>query len=471
MIRRILTTILFVVVFQSIVAQMSLREAIDLAIDNNNELQMAKADVEIAKYNLRDIRGQLFPSINLNASYRLSQNELPKALLAPAFSISDALDEPTDNEGILGGALDGFVSRMMPDRRQEEANLAAQISLSQPLFLGGRLINGIRVLDRIKTLQEQRYELALQNTVMTVIHAYFDLYMAQEGLSIQRQALTNAELHLQRVENLFEQGLLSEYDKLRAELEVSRLYPEVINFENMANLAEENFKRLTGFVGNVVLAPALDVKTLAFADFEVSLEEALQSASDRRIELYLANLSVDIYQVQLSAERVNFLPNILLQADITRYNTSNSFDLNLGNDHFGTMGSVGIVFQMPLFTGLSNTSKALRSRHELRKSQYEAINATELINLEVRNSWQSFNQSLRHLEVQERNISLAQRALTIAQARFQNQTGIQLEVFDAQIQYNAAQIALSQAKIRIIKDFYALNKAMGHDLTYLIEGV
>jgi len=44
-------------------------------------------------------------------------------------------------------------------------------------------------------------------------------------------------------------------------------------------------------------------------------------------------------------------------------------------------------------------------------------------------------------------------------------------VFDAQIQYNAAQIALSQAKIRIIKDFYALNKAMGHDLTYLIEGV
>jgi len=276
---------------------------------------------------------------------------------------------------------------------------------------------------------------------------------------------------LQRVENLFGQGLLSEYDKLRAELEVSRLYPEVINFENMKNMAEENFKRLTGYTGNVILALALDEKTMAFADFEVSLDEALQSANDRRIELYLANLSVDIYQVQLSAERVNFLPNVLLQADITRYNTSNSFDMNLGSDHFGTMGSVGIVFQMPLFTGMSNTSKALRSRHELRKSQHEAINATELINLEVRNTWQSFNQSLRHLEVQERNISLAQRALTIAQARFHNQTGIQLEVFDAQIQYNAAQIALSQAKIRIIKDFYALNKAMGHDLTYLIGGV
>jgi outer membrane protein TolC len=367
--------------------------------------------------------------------------------------------------------MDFMAMSMIPNSTLEEASFATQVTLSQPLFLGGRLINGIRVLDRIKSLQENRYDLVLQNTIITVIHAYYDLYLAQEGLSIQRQALRNAELHAERVENLFSQGLVSEFDKLRAELEVSRLYPEVLNFENLKNLAQENFKRLTGFTGNVFLSPNLEEKTAAFAGFEVSLHDALQSATDKRIELYLANLSVDIYQVQLSAERVNFLPNVLLQADITRYNNSNSFDINWGGDNFGTMGSVGIVFQMPLFTGMSNTNKALRSRHELRKAQYEAINATELINLEVRNTWQSFNQSLRHLEVQERNIGLAQRALAIAQARFENQTGIQLEVFDAQVQYNAAQIAVSQAKIRIIKDFYALNKAMGNDLTLLIGEV
>jgi outer membrane protein TolC len=161
------------------------------------------------------------------------------------------------------------------------------------------------------------------------------------------------------------------------------------------------------------------------------------------------------------------LPNIIFQADLTRYGKSNSF--SLGKNDFGTMGSVGLLFQMPLFTGLSNTSKALRSRHELRKSEYDTANTTDLIQLEVRQTWQTYNQSLKFLEIQEKNLNLAERALHIAQARFNNQTGIQLEVFDAQIQYNAAQIALAQAKITIIKDYYALNKAIGNNLNNIIE--
>ena len=455
-----------------LIAQITLQAAIEMAIENNNELQMAKEDVRIAEHNFRDVRGQLFPQINLNMSYRLTSNTLPKALIPPSFSLMDNLPEPaSENEEFLAGFMDGFVGRMMPTREQEEANFAAQIALSQPLFLGGKLINGIRVLDRVKSLQEKRYDLVLQNTIITVIDAYFDLYLAQQVLTIQRQAFANAQLHFQRVENLFTQGLVSEYDKLRAELEVSRLYPEVLNFENIVNLAEENFKRITGLWGTVVLVPTIEEKTTTFSEFEVSLEDAIASAHENRIELYLTNLMTEIHQVQLSAERSNFLPNVLLQADITRYNQSSSFDMNFNNDHFGTMGSVGIVFQMPLFTGFSNTNKALRARHELRRAEHEAVNATELINLEVRNNWQTFNQSLRHLRIQEQNLNLAQRALQIALARFQNQTGIQLEVFDAQIQYNAAQIALSQAKIRIIKDYFALNKAMGNDLNNLIGGL
>jgi len=129
---------------------------------------------------------------------------------------------------------------------------------------------------------------------------------------------------------------------------------------------------------------------------------------------------------------------------------------------------VGVVFQMPLFTGLSNNSKALRSKHELRKAEHENINAQEMITLEVRQNWQSFYQSLRYLETAEKNLDLSQRALNIAEARFQNQSGIQLEVFDAQIQNNAALMSLSQAKIKIIKDYFALNKAIGNDLNNII---
>ena len=448
---------------------LTLTTALEMAVSNNHELNMAKDDVVIAEKNYNEVRGQLFPQLYLNANYKLTNNQLPKSAIPPSFSIRDNLEEPsTSNEEFIAGAFDTIMSRLVPSsRNRDEAALAGQLALSQPIFLGGQLINGIRVLDRVKTMQEKRYELELQNIVVTVINAYYDLYLAQEGLAIQRQALENAELHFSRVENLFSQGLVSEYDKLRAELEVSRLYPEVLTYENLENLAEENFNRITGHSGNVYLNPILDEITIVFAGFEITLDEALSSASENRIELYLIDLMADIYQVQLDAERMNFAPNLLLQADLTRY-ASVAGSYNIKGDDFGTMASVGLVFQMPLFTGLSNTSRALRAKHELRRAEYDVLNTTELINLEIRQAWQSFYTSKKYLEVQEQNLGLAERALMIADARFLYQAGIQLEVFDAQIQYNAAQIALAQAKIRIIKDYFALNKALGINLYNMI---
>jgi outer membrane protein TolC len=451
----------------TLVADISLQSAIQMAIENNYALQMAKEDVHIAMHNYNDIRGQLFPQFNLVGSYRVTTNSLPPSAIPPSFSLYDGLDDnPTSNEQLIAGTFDHLMSSMVPDKRQEDASVVGQINMQQLLFSGGKLINGIKVLDRIKTLQSKRYELQLQNTIITVIDAYYDLYLAQQVLNIQLEALENANRHFARVENLFSQGLVSEYDKLRAELEVARLSPEVLNFENMKNLAEENFNRLTGNYGEVSLSPELIEKSEAFADFQVSLADAIEKAHQDRIELYLTNLMADIYQVQLNAERGNFLPNVVLTADITRYNVSNS--LSIKSNDFGTRGSIGIALQMPLFTGMSNSSKTLRSKHELRRAQHDHINASELITLEVRQSWQSFHQSLRFLETQEKNLSLSQRALSIAQARFENQSGIQLEVFDAQIQHKAAQMSLSQAKIKIIKDYFALNKAIGNKLSTLI---
>jgi outer membrane protein TolC len=460
------------IIITTLSAGLTLQEAVKMAIDNNNELQMAKQDVEIARHNYNDVRGQLFPQINLNMNFRHTENHLPLARLQDPFSLLESLpdkDNMTYNEGFIAGSVDRMMVALSPGSRTHENSFATQVQLQQLVFSGGRLINGLRVLGRVRTMQEKRFELAKQNIITTTTNAYFDLFLAQEGLSIQKQALSTAELHNERVRNLWTQGLVSEYDMLRAQLEVARLYPQLLELENMKNLAEENLKRLIGFTGTVILNPSIEEKTSSLIDFEISLETALSQASENRIELYLIDLMAEIFRVQYTVERVNFLPNAILQADITSYNTSNPFSFESNN--FGTMGSVGFMLQMPLFTGLSNSAKTLRARHELRRAEYEAINTYELINLEIRQTWQAFNQSKRFLEIHEQNLHLAQRALTIATARFESQVGIQLEVFDAQIQYNAARMAVSQAKIRIIRDYFALARALGKNLYNIIGDI
>ena len=470
--------VVLLLLLQGLNAEITLNQAIEMATQNNKDLQMAKEDVKIAEYNYKDVRGQLFPQLSLIGSLKMTKNWLPDKVNQEIPKVSKMITQPEDgqednylkNDQIIAGYLDGFIEKQIPSSPTGETSIAGIIQFQQLLFSGGKLINGIRVLDKVKTMQEKRYELQMQQMVLTVVGSFYDLYLAQEGLAIQRQALSTAEMHLERVENLHRQGLVSEYDKLRAELEVSRLYPEVLNFENMKNLAEENFNRIIGNTGEVVLNPTLIDKTANFSSFDITLEKAIESAKEKRVELYLTNLMQEIYEVQRRAERDNWMPNLILQADITRYNAP-SPDFEVKSDDFGTMGSVGLVFQMPLFSGLSNSSKSLRSRHELRKSEYENINANEMITLEVRQNWQSFYQSLKYLEIAEKNLELSMRALNIAEARFENQSGIQLEVFDSQIQYNGALMAISQAKIKIIKDYFALNKAIGNNLNKIIGDI
>ncbi|MCL1827218.1 MAG: TolC family protein, partial [Candidatus Cloacimonetes bacterium] len=243
---RLLTVLMIVFIAQMLSAQITLQEAVDMAITNNKELKMAKEDVDIARYGYNDVRGQLFPQINLQGSYTLSKNYLPDTIAK--------------------------------DTEIEEGSLNAQVQLQQLLYSGGKLINGIKALDRVKVLQQTRYELELQNIIIEVVNAYYNLYLAQEGLNIQRQALRSAEQHFQRVQNLFAQGLVSEYEKLRAELEVSRLIPQVLNYEHIENIAGENFKRITGLSGNTTLNPSLEEKTSRFVDFNITLDEALETA-------------------------------------------------------------------------------------------------------------------------------------------------------------------------------------------------
>ena len=467
--KQLLIVGIMILLCQGLMAEITLSQALQMATKNNKDLQIAKEDVKIAEYNYKEVRGQLFPQLSLIGNVKMTKNWLPDYVVNMALPnvygmISNQNYSPSDS--LIARMLDGVIASQIPSSPTEETSVAGLIQFQQLLFAGGKLLKGISVLDKVKTMQEKRYELQLQQMVLTVVGSYYDLYLAQEVLEIQRQALATAEMHLDRVENLFRQGLVSEYDKLRAELEVSRLQPEILNFENMKSLAEENFNRIIGNSGEVVLSPSLMEKTTSFSAFEISLEQAINSAKDKRIELYLTNVMQEIYDVQRRAERDNYLPNVILQADITRYNVPSSFKVK--SDEFGTMGSVGVVFQMPLFTGLSNNSKALRSKHELRKAEHENINAQEMITLEVRQNWQSFYQSLKYLETAEKNMELSQRALNIAEARFQNQSGIQLEVFDAQIQSNAALMSLSQAKIKIIKDYFSLNKAIGNDLNKII---
>ncbi len=451
--------------------ELTLDDCVQLALENNKELQKARADVEKMKQEYNNVRGSLLPQINLNAGYQLSQSHLPNSAVMEIPSLSDMLygtgdlsGNPTANDSleiyndqIIAGYVDGAFADFVPSKLSKEASAFAQVKLDQVIFMGGKLIKGIKIAGKVKTMQQKNYLLVQQDVVYSTKDLFYKVLLLKKVVEIQQDALDLARQYQQQVQNMYDQGLVSEYDLLRAQLQTANLKPKVIEAENNYALLLQNFKNHLGLT---------DEEVTFTGEFEypdtkpMSLEQALEDGKNSRIELDLASINVQINEVALSIQKGSFLPNIFLSAEYQKY-AGSSGRYKLTYDDIGDSYQVGIGLSIPLFTGLSNSAKIAKARQDLKKAKLSYLQLEEGVELDIKNSYLTYKNAKLKVETQKSNVELAEKGLAIAQARYKNQVAVQLEVLDAQVQLKSAKLNYLNALYETIMSYERLKKAVG----------
>jgi outer membrane protein TolC len=457
---KILTT-LFVMLAWGLQAQLSLTlsESIELALQNNKQLLKAREEVLKYKQDYNNVRGNLLPQISLAGGYQYGHTRLPDSAIPPSMLLADELtDEATTDDSTIADFFDYSLAALIPEQETDEYSAFGQLKLDQVVFMGGKLINGINIAGKLYHLQEKRYFLVEQEVVFNAKDLYYKTKLAGEVLEIQREALSYAQDYFQQISNMFEQGLVSEYDMLRAELEVQKLKPEVMEAEKNNKIAQENFSDFLGLETNeLILSDAIELITME----DIMLNNAIDEALENRMELELSAINVDVNKVQLRYEKGNFLPNIGISAE---YNVFGADAEKIESDDWGNSYQVGIGFSMPIFTGFSNSAKIKKAKHSLRQAELDRKDLQEKIELDVTNSFLQLETDLEKVETQLNNVNLAERGLEIAEARYNNQVSNQLELIDAQLQLKIARLNLMNVKYSAVTAYEKLLKAMGRNL-------
>lgn len=441
----------------SVLSAIGLPESIEMARLNNRQLLIAREEVEKAKQTYNDVRGNLLPQLTLQGGYELSRTNLPPSAIPGSVDFSSGLSATaSDDDHYLGAILDNVVNSMIPANPMDEASVALQLKMTQVLFLGGKLINGIKAVDRYRSIQRLNYGLEEQKLVLQTTEIFYQCLLAGKLAGVQEEGLQIANRHLARVESFFSEGLVSEFDLLRARLEVAKLQPQVLQAQNNYQLALAAFRRHLGSddpelipEGEFVLPP----------QWEITMEEALSLGKKDRVELELADIATQVAQIRYNAEKGNYLPNVALQADYSLYTAASDFSIE--RDDFGSRYSVGIGIQIPLFTGFSNTSKRKYARSSYYQAMLQQKDYEDLIALEIKQDWQNWHHALENYQVQTQNIKMAERSLELAQVRYDNQVGIQLEVFDARITLSGIRLQYLQAVYEVIVKQLKLQKSIG----------
>jgi outer membrane protein TolC len=403
---------------------LSLDEAINLAIEKNADLKIAELELNKSEEKLREARSGLFPKIDINGQYQ--RNIFKPVIFLPSGSpLGETLEVGSDN------------------------SLTAAAQLSMPLF-SWSLYKGIGLASDALAITQENYRSIKNKVVGDVKKAFLAVILTRETKNVMQQSLRNAEDNFENVKKLTNAGTLSDYDLLRAEVQVENLKPTVLQMENNYTLSLEALKVAIGLDAN----QNIDI----VGDMEFTEPYQIPSKQDIIDELITNNPQIAILdnQVKLNDQNITLeesghFPTLAAFAAY-QYQTQANDVIKVLDYEFIKTFYVGLQLQIPIFNGFKTTSRVSQAEIGLSQSLEQKRNFTEAVKTQALSILYRIEQAVKRIEGQNKTVSQAAEGYEIAKRRLANNIAIQLEV-------NDAELALRQAKLNRLQAIYDLKVA------------
>ena len=310
---------------------LTLREALEMALVNNKDIEVARSNVKIAEFDLLGARGVYEPRFSSLSYYERSVSPVSSFLGGGGANGVVTQSDVTGTmrfEGLApkyGGSyrMDFSSVRLVTDNVLAALNpqypTALTFNYTQPLFRGLGFDSTRRQIEVAKknlSLTDAQFRQRTIETITAVQRAYWDLVYALRNLQIQRDAVKDARTQLEHNKRLVEEGVLAPIDVVSAEAQVAGFEQSVyIALEDISR-SENNLKNLIAdnrndAIWNVSIVPtdAVDITPPV-----ISLEDAMQAAIANRAELTQSDLVSEINKLDQRFYREQTKPQVDLVA-------------------------------------------------------------------------------------------------------------------------------------------------------------
>ncbi len=420
------------------ILELSLDEAIDLALRNNETVLVAETNRSKAEGAVVEARSGALPQIALSGTYQ-GNFQLP-AFFAP--------------EEFGGGMIE----------MGSDIEVMGALRVDQVLYAFGRVGNALEFAGIYRDMADKGIRMARDEVIFECREVYLRVLLLEDVLSISRRSHEQLEAQFDLIELRHEQGTASRFELLRSEVELKNFLPELIRAENNLQLTRQDFLRVTGLpVGTVF--ELIDAPDSQY--FKVSEEEAVQEALSARPEIQALSLSVEGAAKILAIRKAGRLPilglygQMVLQGQSDRHHPLAPFDEN----HRAVSSSVGLAVQIPIFDGLRTRGQVQQAQADLHRSQYELEQAKRGVRLEVSQALQDLNSLEQELAGMGATVELAEEAYGIAKSRYDNGLSIQLELSDARVAADMAHLGLAETQYRYKVALARIDRTLGRSGT------
>ncbi|MBC7187260.1 MAG: TolC family protein [Calditrichaeota bacterium] len=393
---------------------LDMQKSIELALSQNERMTVARERVGEAAAKLGETRTGFFPQLRGSANY----SRLDVAPFMPG-RIFEGISKSFPQ--IPGMPAQQFPKRI-PVGRDEIVGIG--ISLQQPLFTGGRLYRGYQMAEEGLKMAEASLKKEKGDLIFEVKQAYWGAVKAGKMVEVAHQGVERMEAYVQDLQNMYEVGMLTKNDLLKAKVQLSNVRLMEIQAQHGRRLAMGALCMLLGLPVDTELELTEQLERVP--PVEVDLEQARQLALRQRPEVQLMEHNRRLSQEAVRMASAGWLPSVALVLDYGYKRPDREY-----NPDFYATWTATVAAQINLFDWGATRYKKEQAERQLRQVQANMSALKDGIALEVTQATLAINEAKQSLALAEENVLQAEENYKVTLDKFHEGMVTNTEVLDA----------------------------------------
>ena len=394
---------------------LTLQQAIDIALAENPTIRVADKEVQLKKIADKEAWMALLPEVNVTGN-------LQHTLLAAEMNLGG-------NKFKMG--------------RDNSNTVAAGATLSMPLFAPA-VYQNMKLTKQDILLAQEKARSSRIDLVREVTKAYYQVLLAQDSYQVMKDSYAIAKQNFDVINAKFEQGKVSEYDKISAEVQMRSMNSNLVSAQTGLSLAQLQLKVLMGVTENVGIRINDRLENyedkLFLPNIEADEADLQNNSAMRQLDL-----NQKLLERSLKIQRTNFMPTLGFQLT-GQYQSLYNDNWRLWNYEYAPSASFTLVLSIPIFKA-TNWTALKKTKLQLSELEDTRVNTRRQLNMAAESYSKNMAASIVQVSSNHESVRQAQKAVTITEKRYEVGRGTILEL-------NQSQVALTQAKLTYNQSIY-----------------
>lgn len=462
---------------------LSLDSCRNLAIQNNKELRIAQEKINAAHYNKKAAFTNYLPKFDIMATYMRTQKEISLLSDEQKNSISNIgtatgaqlqqqfqqiaaanpmlipLLEPL--QGMIPGltaGLNGVGQGLVDAFRTDTRNMfAGAATLTQPLFMGGKIIAYNKITKYAEQLAQMQHATGMEDLILNTDKAYWQVVSLVNKKKLAESYLELLETLDSDIDKMIAEGVATKADGLSVKVKRNEAEVTLMKVENGLSLSKMVLCQICGLPLDTEISLADEnMENLTLPNLYT--ESNVNTALANRHELKSLELASQIYRQKVNVVRSEFLPSLALTAN---YAVTNPSLVNGFENKFRGFWAAGVVLKIPVFHWGEGIYKVRAAKAEANIARYQLEDVKEKVELQVTQSSYKVNEATKQLHMAEQNMDKAEENLRFATLGFKEGVIPTSNVLEAQTAWLSAQSGKIDAQIDMKMSELYLQKSMG----------